>query len=191
MKSKILHYIILSIASVVLFAAISYLRAFDFRLNFVVAAIYGVAIYYFSRLKYEKHLIPLFIFFAPHLIVLIAFFFLMGEDKLYTALPSLFAPIISALVAHMLWNKSILHRTLGYTAYLLFCFAVVIWVMPKIGSWHTYGTFTGEIEAVSLSKSHLTNDDGSAFEFSGKGNTYLLDFWHSKCGVCFKEFPKF
>lgn len=55
-----------------------------------------------------------------------------------------------------------------------------------------YGTFTGRIQPLNLpAKFEAKNVYGelvTGAELSGK--IVLLDFWHTRCGVCFEKFPQ-
>lgn len=191
MKSKLFHLSFLIVISLSLFFLISYLRAIDIRWSFIAAASFGIGIYYFVRWKYKKYLAPLLILLVPHLLMLIVFFLPVIDRRLYIVLPGLVAPFLSVFIAHFLWNKPHRSKGLVYTGYLVFCVWIIFSFFEKINHWENYGTFDGKIETVGIQQSYLIRADGSTFEFSQDGKFYLLDFWHSKCGVCFMQFPDF
>jgi len=68
----------------------------------------------------------------------------------------------------------------------MFFFGYGMWV-HKLG----YGTFTGRIQYLHLPFVFEAKDEElnliTDTELSGK--IVLLDFWHTKCGICFEKFP--
>jgi thiol-disulfide isomerase/thioredoxin len=55
-----------------------------------------------------------------------------------------------------------------------------------------YGTFTGRIEAYKLQKKVEGTDQNNnkINNQTLENKIVLLDFWHSRCGVCFQKFPQ-
>lgn len=55
-----------------------------------------------------------------------------------------------------------------------------------------FGTYMGSIENENISKDIIFNDtnNSSVNIKSLKGKIVLLDFWYSRCGVCFTKFPE-
>ena len=55
-----------------------------------------------------------------------------------------------------------------------------------------FGTFTGRINPANLpARFEVVTEEGDTISdeaFAGK--TILLDFWHTRCGVCFEKFPE-
>lgn len=55
-----------------------------------------------------------------------------------------------------------------------------------------YGTFTGKIEASLLQAKFEAFDESSNLisDFDLKGKIVLLDFWNTRCSICFEKFPQ-
>jgi thiol-disulfide isomerase/thioredoxin len=55
-----------------------------------------------------------------------------------------------------------------------------------------YGTFTGKVETSVLAVKFEAFDQNSNLisDSDFKGKIVLLDFWHTRCGICFEKFPQ-
>jgi thiol-disulfide isomerase/thioredoxin len=55
-----------------------------------------------------------------------------------------------------------------------------------------FGTFTGKVEASNLPAKFEAFDERNNFvtDENLSGKIVLLDFWHTRCGICFEKFPQ-
>jgi thiol-disulfide isomerase/thioredoxin len=55
-----------------------------------------------------------------------------------------------------------------------------------------YGTFTGEVQARNLPAKFEALDEQKNIitDENFRNKIVLLDFWHTRCGVCFSKFPQ-
>ncbi|TVR85522.1 MAG: TlpA family protein disulfide reductase [Saprospirales bacterium] len=189
--TKFLRWIPLALVSIALFYALSYIRAFDFRWNFIAAAVYGVAIYYFVRWKYQSYMVPLLILLIPHILVLgVAIcLFLLSERFTTLAFPGLIAVPMGVVIPHLLRSRPEWTKGLVYSGFTVFCLWVAFSFIPKLVHLEAFGTITGVVESFEIRESQLVREDSTEFSFSDDGKIYLLDFWFSRCPVCFREFP--
>lgn len=79
---------------------------------------------------------------------------------------------------------------------LLFLFYAILslWITFKgFDFWLHYlnfGTFTGKVEQAQKEDITFTGTSGESLSIHAlKGDYILLDFWYSRCGVCFAKFP--
>lgn len=112
---------------------------------------------------------------------------LIGKDvESITALVWL-AGLVSILIFVFLrfLRIPILYR---YIIYLLCLFFVYAFLWPNTESYLSIE----ENDKYSLSDVQIVNEknEGVSLE-SLKGKVVVFDFWHSKCGVCFRKFPEF
>lgn len=67
-------------------------------------------------------------------------------------------------------------------------------IFPAYDAWLHYlnfGTVSGRVEQVAIQPLQVRDAGGREFPIGGDGIVYVLDFWTTSCGVCFREFPKF
>nr|MBS0037603.1 TlpA family protein disulfide reductase [Saprospiraceae bacterium] len=189
---KILKLLFLFIVSVILMFMLSYIRAFDFRWHFIAAVIFGIALYYFARWKFRDFWLPLVIMLIPHLIPLThAIIYSMPLDHFWIVFPGFIAVPLAVLIAHVLSHQSKAIKYAAYSVFGIFCLWIGFALIDQLIHLASFGSYSGLIEPVPITEISLTNEDGTLFEFSKTEQWYLLDFWHTRCGYCFKEFPKF
>jgi thiol-disulfide isomerase/thioredoxin len=83
-----------------------------------------------------------------------------------------------------IWGRSVVTAT---------ALTISIWIVvagyPMWLHKLNYGTFAGIIEdEVIINQPALYKVDGENIKLNDTSKYYILDFWHSKCGVCFEEF---
>ena len=72
--------------------------------------------------------------------------------------------------------------------------ALCVMITPMYRAWLHYlsfGTVSGRVETVPVSPLTVIAEDGAEFNIGGDGTIYVLDFWTTSCGICFREFPGF
>lgn len=82
-----------------------------------------------------------------------------------------------------------------WVVFLILLALPVLYVFKGHALWMNklaYGTFTGQVDSIMMSDSigFETIDHQKVYPARLKGKIVVLDFWFSKCGVCFSEFPK-
>jgi len=138
----------------------------------------------------EKYFSLLIVILPPLLIYCLLHITNFADTRI--ALPSTLAHFIGIGFGILIYiSKLFIKAILG-----IFLMVITIW-MAFVGypSWiHkvNFGTYSGlvsykitmPIEGFDQSGNYISNQD-----FANK--IVLIDFWHSGCGICFKEFPKF
>lgn len=192
MLNKILKLFFLFIVSSILMFMVSYIRAFDFRWHFIAAIIFGIALYYFSRWKFRDSWLPLIILVAPHIVPLIVvIIYSMPLDEFLVVFPGFIAVPVAVLFAHLLHHQSKRIKYAAYSGFGLICLWVAFAQIDYLIHYNDFGSFSGHIEPVPITEISLAREDGTLFDFSKTEQWLLLDFWHSRCGSCFIQFPKF
>lgn len=142
---------------------------------------------YFQKVSAEKILIVvlagLFVLDLPH-------FFDFKSTLI--SLPDAFFHLFGVLVGYLLFKIKSYYK---WIVLVIASIACIFTVARGYGLWINklnYGTFTGEIKEEKITKEAIFKDsrDSSIYMNNLKGKVVLLDFWYSRCGVCFKKFPE-
>lgn len=93
--------------------------------------------------------------------------------------------MISGYIIYSCWKERSYKKLVIPVAFLGLALVQAFVLQPYWVFFFSYGSFTPNVkESLSVSadiKSQL---------FKDKSKLYLLDFWSTSCGVCFKKFPK-
>lgn len=189
---KLKNCLILSLLSIVLCLGLAPLGMYGHHWKLLAASLlyFAVTLFFLNKTESTRHrwlvavimvLPPLAIYFPIHL---------RNFEETLISLPSTsahFVGIAFALLTHEVKGKArfvfpifllVLAPLTAFTAYPLW--------LNKLN----FGTFTGSvhyplpapIKGVLQNEQPLQNEDW-------QGKVVLLDFWHTRCGVCFRKFP--
>jgi thiol-disulfide isomerase/thioredoxin len=123
---------------------------------------------------------------------------LLGGYNTFVVLTELFG--LPALIVGLLGIISgylylLIKKTLNLLPFLLSSFFVTFMVFQGWNYWFHYvsfNTFTGKISATNL-KQNINGIDQNNKLITNEtlaNKIVLLDFWHTRCGVCFQKFPQ-
>lgn len=191
MKSTVIKIVGLSLLLMIL---VSPLRAFNIELSSAVGFISYLFLTVYLLNKFGQKIPGWLIFVGViaglwvfHLPLRIIYF-----RSTLTTLPDALIHTLGIVCAYLYW---LLKGRIRLLPVVLGCLITAFMFFQGYDMWlHklNYGTFTGRIQPLNLpAKFEAKNEYGQLItdaELSGK--IVLLDFWHTRCGICFEKFPQ-
>ena len=178
-------YSVVVVSSVALFIITSSLAAFGFEYKIII----GSALYFlltYLSLTHQTYSHPgvfftLIIF--PILLAIVVFNIFQYKTAAITA-PSHIFLLVSAFTGLLFYKSK------NWLSPLLLITLVSAWQFKgnrMFMNYLNYGPFGGQVDE-RIPLTNLYNDQG-AIVYPKINKTVILDFWNSKCGVCYQLFP--
>jgi len=192
-KSKIL--ILSFIYSILLETAIMPLRGYvNFQTSLLVGFFMFFALTYYLASKYSDRVNPTYIF----LILLLGIFLLLAPPhffffkKTLVSLPDVFFRFIGIIAGYLFFNLKTKKRWLVFVVTSVICFFMFARGYDMWLNKLNFGTFTETLTEEEIPNDFLLTDSlGSEIKINDlQGKVVILDFWNSRCGVCFSKFPQ-
>jgi len=186
-------YFNLSLVSILICFSLAPLGGYGgHHLKFLAATLiyYGLSIFFLRNLNSKKEILyTSLILIAPPALLYIPIIVLHYKETQISLLSTLghFIGLLLGIFSHFISTKSKIILT-------ILLLALSIWVtFLGFSYWENkanFGTFTGNVNYNLPCKIEGKNQYGQSFsELNFKNKIVVLDFWHTRCGVCFRKFP--
>ena len=184
-RSVARNYSVLLFSSLILYIAVASLAAFGFNYKLNLGSIAYFLLTYMA-LKHLSDLKPVGIFSLIILPIIIAIIYF---NIFYYKTASISAPSNIFLLVSA-FTGLLFHKSKNWLYPVLLITLLSAWQFKgnsMFMNYITYGPFGGQVnERIPLTKFY--NDEG-AIVYPKISKTVILDFWNSKCGVCYQLFP--
>ena len=152
------------------------------------------ALTYYLASKYSDRVNPTYIF----LILLLGIFLLLAPPhffffkKTLVSLPDVFFRFIGIITGYLFFNLKTKKRWLVFVVTSVICFFMFARGYDMWLNKLNFGTFTETVTEEEIPNDFLLTDSlGSEIKINDlQGKVVILDFWNSRCGVCFSKFPQ-
>ncbi len=186
-KIKLLRILMLSIISIIIFVAISYIAAFSFNLKIIFGSIiYFLGTYFIVRSAiFGNKLLPFFLIATPPILIFI-FFNLLQFKATASSFPSSLFLIISTIFGYLFYKSRYLFIP------LILGTLIIVWIgfLQKFyNNIRVYKTYNQEA-LLKYPAVSLYDTTGSMVALDDNNKYYFIDFWTSHCAPCFRLFPK-
>lgn len=183
---RTIPYIGIIFLSLLLFILTFSLATFSFDYKIIIGSIL-----YFTTtlvlLKYSTHFKPFFLILVISLpiIAVIFFFNVLQFNNTTVSIPSNSILLISTLTAYFFYKSK---NYLFPFSFLLLCF---FWMYSGNKMYFNYINFGSVNGKVNEKMPETAMYEGSGIEtiVSSIPKTLILDFWNSRCGICYAQFP--
>lgn len=186
-------YFNLSLVSILICFSLAPLGGYGgHHLKFLAATLlyYGLSIFFLRKLNSKKEILfTILILIAPPTLLYIPIIVLHFKETQISLLSTLghFIGLLFGILTHFITTKSKIILT-------ILLLTLSIWVtFFGFSYWENkanFGTFTGNVNYNLPCKIEGRNQYGQSFsELNFKNKVLVLDFWHTRCGVCFRKFP--
>jgi thiol-disulfide isomerase/thioredoxin len=190
-KKKI---IIIGICSLLIELVTSPLRAIDFKICGIITFLlyFAFTIYCLRRYKNEIKLYPIFIAILTGYLVIQFPLRVLSWKASLVSLPDATSHLLGIILGFIYFKTKSWIRYSSTAIGILFCLFLNtkgsdLW-LNKL----TFESFTGNIPSQPVPPGLIVTDrDNTSLYFNQTSEKFIvLDFWNSRCGVCFREFPQ-
>jgi thiol-disulfide isomerase/thioredoxin len=186
-------YLNLSLVSILICFSLTPLGGYGgHHLKFLAATIiyYGLCIFFLRKLNSKKEILyTVLILIAPPALLFIPIHLLHFKETQISLLSTLghFVGLLFGIFAHFIATKlKVILTILLLTLSIWVAFFGFSYCENKVN----FGTFTGKVSYNLPCNIEGRNQYGQSFsEINSKNKILVLDFWHTRCGVCFRKFP--
>lgn len=181
------------LASLILFFVINSLGAYPgFHVKFTAAIIsYGLIVYLLLKKVHNKRAVKnvLMTFFLPPALLLMPVH-VVNFELTRVSFPSSLAIFIGILWGHFLYKTKDIYLRIGLSTLLL---TLSFWVTTTgYDAWLLIvkGDFFSDTSEKFADVQLIDSNGDTLQRVDFAGQIAVFDFWNTKCGVCFKKFPK-
>jgi len=155
--------------------------------------VYFLVIYFFIRNDKSKKnkLIKGIILIGAYFIAFIILHIIEADNILLLhTLPFVIIPVISGLIAYRVTTTCSTRRKLIIS--FSFLFGLMLFGLLVYPNWENWVMFPNAREKIKLPDIALATGDGDTISTNSfRGKTTIIDFWTTRCGICYKKFPDF
>ena len=183
---RITPYFGIVFLSLLIFILTFSLAAFSFDHKIILGSI----IYFTTTLvllKYSTNFKPIFIILVISVpIILVLFFFnVLQFNDTIVSIPSNSFLLISTLTAYFFYKSK---NYLLPFSFILLCFFWMYSGKKMFFNYISFGSINGKVNE-KMPATAMYESSGIETKVSSIPKTLILDFWNSRCGVCYAQFP--
>ena len=193
---KFLYFILVTVFSLILMLAVSPLRAYPLGLGY--ASIAGFTAFFFLTVfcfKIFKSKLPEW---QIPVALILGFWFLQLPIRIIDfessigSLPDSILQTLGIICGFFYWR---LKRPFGISIASLGFLLTIFMFFQGYDLWFhklNFGTFTGQVAAANLPTKFEAFDERKNLitDADFRNKIVLLDFWNTRCGICFEKFPQ-
>ncbi len=181
------RYLIIFVLALILDVILSLLRAFDGTWAVVIDSLCFFIFTFFLLRKYGHSSKSVFFVTISIILGMISLELpirIIDFSETKATLVSSLIPSVSVVMSliYFLYRKYIV-----LVIAILFLGGLVFIVRPK---WHNFVVYGNLHDGINVSDQKIDTDSTSIYVQDVNKEFILLDFWSSRCGICFEKFPK-
>jgi thiol-disulfide isomerase/thioredoxin len=150
-----------------------------------------LAFFCFKKFQSKISTIHIFLFLFIGLWLFELPFRVLDFQKTIISLPDMLVKSLGVVSGYLYWKIKSPFDVLILLIGCLFAVFMYFQGWDYWGHYRSFGTFTGKVTAYELQPFEGINEKNTQINNKTIENKIvLLDFWHTKCGVCFEKFPQ-